>query len=169
MRPAQEYIPAAPFVEWLAVELRRLRAMESLRLDERYQKRVPSNTVLARRLGMSVKALYRYSRSINDANEHVDVFERNRVEDALDRADRRLFAQLYPEVAVRSDVELEPDIFCESCRETVTPIDGCCPWCTPEPGHPQCCPGCGGWKATGAVTCAPCFRRSQQAMKQVAA
>ena|SRR5215216_4121313 len=153
MPQGAETVPAAPFVEWLQrlkVALKNDPALKLGRLGSGVEREI------AQRLGVSTKAVYRYLRSINNEGRAVDVFDRACVEDMLDRAGIP-FWHLYPELA--TDVELEPDVFCESCFEMVTPIGGLCPWCTPAPGDPRACPRCGGWKYNkDSQMCSSCSR-----------
>jgi hypothetical protein len=106
----QEHIPAAPLVKWLEREL----------------EREPDRKALAIRLGVDVRVLYRWQQSIDWNEEPCDSFPRPSVENALHRAGV-LFGDVYP--SFTEDVELEPDGFCSSCRDIVTPINGRCPWC----------------------------------------
>lgn len=145
-------IPAAPFAEWLNEWLEREERQD---LFFKPQSRViDSVRTVAEQLGVSDKWVYRHKHSLDDGGQPTDLFARNPIEDALARIGKPI-SDLYPELGV--DVELEPDIFCESCRTTVTPIGGLCPWCTPEPGHSFSCPRCGGWKGTRkASMCQAC-------------
>lgn len=121
-----EPIPAAPFVALLAQQLERLAADDTLSGVE--ESTAPAVRILANRLGVSERAVYRYTHSLTSEGKPVDTFPRNRVEDLLDALDVS-FADVYPEIVAAEDRPLEPDGYCASCREVVSPIDGCCPWC----------------------------------------
>jgi hypothetical protein len=110
----EERVPAAPFVEWVNREVDAL--------DE------DGVTVFAARCGVTTRTLYRWSRSLDANSDPTDNYARSIVEDTLDHADVP-FADIYPEIAAAEDVPLEPDAFCGSCHEVVTPIGGDCPWC----------------------------------------
>jgi hypothetical protein len=122
-----EPIPAAPFVAVLNRELERLATNDTFRLDENAQE-PPAVQLLAFRLGVAQRTVYRYLRSLDGEGQPTDTYARNPVEDALERLEVP-FADVYPEIAATEDRPLEPDAYCTSCHEVVTPIDGCCPWC----------------------------------------
>jgi hypothetical protein len=81
---------------------------------------------LPRRLQIAEKTLKRYCDGVNDAGHPVEEYERDRIEDMLNNAGVH-FRELYPDHD--ADVELEPDVFCVTCEETTTPIEGVCPRC----------------------------------------
>lgn len=122
-----EPIPAAPFVAFLNERLDRLAADDTLRGAEE-ESQVPAVRILSDQLGVSERAIYRYTHSLTSLGKPTTTFPRNRVEDMLDALDVP-FADVYPEIAAAEDRPLEPDGYCSSCREIVSPIDGCCPWC----------------------------------------
>ena len=161
-------IPAAPFAGWVNSQLAALGGWAVT--GGSAEGRGPVQ-MLANRLEVTARSAYRWSRSLDGDGRPTDSFARDPVEDALERFDPGggLFASLYPEVVVADEVELEPDIFCEGCREMVTPIDGLCPWCTPEPGNLRACPGCGGWKARDRRVCGSCRTRERAAHRSEAA
>jgi hypothetical protein len=111
-----ERIPAGPFVAWVQAEI--------AKLDEQDQ----AQDVLAARLGIVDRSLYRFAHSLNSESEPTDNYARVQVEDMLDAADVR-FEEIYPEIAAAEDTPLEADAYCGSCHEIVTPIGGACPWC----------------------------------------
>lgn len=123
-----EPIPAGPFIAWLNDKLEKLATDETLVLSGLEAADVPTMTILGDQLGISERAVYRYKNSLSSVGEPTDTFPRNRVEDMLDAADVR-FEDVYPDIAAAEDVELEPEAFCTSCRDIVTPISGACPWC----------------------------------------
>ena len=157
MGKVYEQIPAAPFAQWLNDEIKRIEADDPFRTEEKSV--VPAVRILAARLDVSDRWIYRFRKSLDSYGRPTNTAPRDPVEDALERAGVP-FAALYPDLVASGDVELEPDIFCESCDEMVTPIHGCCPWCTPEEGHPRRCSGCGGWKYKAMVDlCVRCERK----------
>lgn len=121
-----EHIPAAPFVAVINAELERLAQLDVFRGDD--QSQVPAQRMLADRVGVAERTLYRYKNSLDGDSNPTETYARNPVEDALDRLDMR-FEDVYPEIAAADDVDLEADAYCVSCHEVVTPINGACPWC----------------------------------------
>lgn len=110
---ARETVPAAPFVAWL----------------ERQIEQEPDRATVAFRLGVHERILYRWTRSQDGQGRPTDTYLRSTVEDALHRAGTD-FGDVYPDlVAGGEDIDLEPDAYCASCRDIVTPISGQCPWC----------------------------------------
>jgi hypothetical protein len=107
-------VPAGPFVAWLNREI---------------DKPGQSQDTLASHLGVEVRSVYRWKNSLDGEGDHTDTYARRVVEDVLDQVDNVTFADLYPEIAAAEDLDLEPDGYCGSCHEVVTPIAGSCPWC----------------------------------------
>lgn len=124
-------IAARPFVRWL----------------ERQSQLTRSE--LARKLGwgdeVGERRLYRYERSLMETRidgekviVHTDTFVRSVVVDALSHAGVGMWelaglteadgSPCAGREEYEDDVVLEPDAFCETCHETVTPVDGACPW-----------------------------------------
>lgn len=122
-----EAIPAGPFVAVINAEIERIGRADTLRPSE-IAKEVPAQAILAGRIGVAERTLYRYRKSLNSENQPTETFARDVVENALERLDFR-FEDVYPEIAAAEDIALEDDAYCAGCREIVTPIDGICPWC----------------------------------------
>lgn len=122
-----EHIPAAPFVALLNSEIDRIAADDMLRLSE-LQQEAPATSILADRLGVAERTVYRYKNSLDGDNRPIETYPRNIIEDLLERLDIP-FEDVYSEIAAAEDIELEPDRYCAACKEIVTPIDGVCPWC----------------------------------------
>lgn len=135
--PQGPRIPAEPFVTWLHGELERLRHDQTIAHTEQSAHKPPVNQALADRLGISARRLHDYLHRVGD--EQPDTVFRSRVEDMLENAGLQLW-EVYPDLI--DDVELEPDAYCERCRDTVSPIGGLCPWCDSETGPLRR----GGWK-----------------------
>jgi hypothetical protein len=135
MPKAEEHVPAEPFVRWLnqrlAVLAKRSRGDVNMAV-----------IALARECGWAhsssdggVRRLYRFRkqrRSTSRGGIKQDIetttFPRDTVEEALFAAGVA-FEDLYPEIAEREAVVLEPEGWCPDCREHRTPIDGLCPFC----------------------------------------
>jgi hypothetical protein len=126
-------IAAAPFARWLKLRAERM-----------------SQEELAMLVGWpgepGVRRLYRYAHTLKAGSVDgrkgdylTDRYDRLTVVEALSCAGVGLWelADLVDEHGAPvpgreeydDDVELEPDAFCGHCHETVTPIDGNCPWC----------------------------------------
>jgi hypothetical protein len=132
MAHAGEHIPAAPFIAWLEDQIDKIRRDDTLR-DSECMKEVPAERILADRLGVAPRIFYRYRRGLISGSRNgikgdypTETFTRASVENMLDRVGKAL-ADLYPDLD--EDIELEPDLPCPTCREVVTPLGGCCPWC----------------------------------------
>lgn len=98
---------------------------------------------LAQRLGTTDRSLHRIRHGIACGKKDgqsftftVDTWGRFRIEDMLHRAGAD-FYDVYPEFAHERDVELEPDAWCEGCRDVVTPVNGICLWCDGVVSKPQ--------------------------------
>lgn len=114
MPRGSQTIPAAPFLDWLE---RRIAQLGD----------APSPIVaVAEELGTTERTLRRYLSGLDDVGRPRTELERDRVLDMLDHADVPDW-ELYPELD--EDVSIEPDAYCAHCHESVTPIDGVCPWC----------------------------------------
>jgi hypothetical protein len=174
---APDQIPARPFIEWIEQQLDAISRNDTLRLTE-VENHVPATRVLADRLGVEVRILYRYRRGLRSGSRNgrkgefpTDTFPRAAIEDMLDHAEVP-FWEVYPDLD--DDLALETDAFCPSCHEIVTPILGQCPWCdtaveTELPRRQYCeredamrfpaldgnCWRCGG-RLQGSVPWAPC-------------
>jgi len=123
----EERVPAAPFVAWLNREAERIEADETL-FGNNGQAR--ASAALGDRLEVAERTIWRWRNSVDPTTgEETNNYARKVVEDALDRAGGVTFADLYPDVVAADDVELEPEAYCASCHELVTPVGGKCPWC----------------------------------------
>jgi hypothetical protein len=132
-RPVEQ-IPSAPFARWLNEQLARLSGREHGDIQA-------AILSLAYECGWhgandgGVRKLYRFrkqlrSSSLNGRKQDIPTvtFPRAPVEDALFCAGVP-FEDVYPEIAAREQVLLEPAGWCPDCREERTPIDGLCPFC----------------------------------------
>lgn len=121
-------LPAQPFIDWCNAQLDRLRHDETIAAHTGAGSAVKGgeHQVLADRLGITERTLYRYLRSIDGSSRPTETYGAHLLEDMLEHAGLRL-ADVYPDTEV--DVELETDAYCASCRDIVTPINGQCPWC----------------------------------------
>lgn len=156
-RPKQlrrgEQILAKPFSDWLneryVYHERRLLA-QGLPITQTQRSNSGANGVdcrameaVAEEIGWNigdskepgVRRLYRYRNqlmagSVNRVRYErpTDFFPRKVVEEALHSAGIGMW-ELYPELVEGENIELEPDEWCPKCEDTVTPIDGVCPWC----------------------------------------
>lgn len=137
-------LPTGPFVAWLEEQLEALRKDETLTTPRSAgaATEAPVVRILAERLGVTDRTLYRYLRSLDGMSKPTETFGTYPVEDMLEHAGARL-ADVYPETDV--DVDVEPDAWCWACEETITPIDATCPWCeNTDLAEPK--PKRGGWK-----------------------
>jgi hypothetical protein len=115
-RSETERVPAGPFRMWI---------------NQQYENLVRSGAdgpriELAGRLGIAEKTLKRYCDGVNDAGDPVEDYERERVEEMLNRVEVH-FRELYPDHD--PDIVLEPDVYCTRCEESTTPLNGVCLWC----------------------------------------
>ena len=127
-------VAAEPFVAWCQ---RRLRAISNhgaigilpTNPTERQDTIRPgTHTVLAHRLGIEPRTLWRYLHRLDGSDQPTATISRYAVEDMLTRAGEDFYA-LYPEYEHERDVELEPDGWCPHCQELTTPVEGKCLWC----------------------------------------
>lgn len=107
----EDRVPAGPFAAAINREVGRLGDQD-----------------VAYRLRVDVRTVFRYKTSLDAEGRPTDNYARKQVEDVLERLDLS-FADLYPEIAATDDIPLEPEAFCGSCHEVVTPLHGACPWC----------------------------------------
>lgn len=120
-------IPAKPFVDWLHRELARLSKDETIVHIGQASGDRPINRALADRLGITARRLNNYLRSCDGSGRPTESFFQERIEDLLEHAGLRLW-DVYDDLSF-DDIVLEPDAYCEKCRDIVTPIRGECPWC----------------------------------------
>ncbi len=135
----EQYLPAAPFIAWLADQEERLRAAPHS--TGGLMARQPVRKVLARRLGITDRTLRRFTLSQNGDGAPVTSFAQEAIEDMLWRAGVELW-EVYPQ----PEVVVPADETCDRCSEPVTPIweKGAlvCPWCTPPAVKTCDVPGC---------------------------
>ncbi len=147
----EQYLPAAPFIAWLADQEERLRAAPHI--TGGVQARQPVRQVLARRLGITDRTLRRFSDSRNGDGVPVTSYLQEAIEDMLWHAGVELW-EVYPQ----PEVVVPADEWCDRCVEMVTPIweKGAlvCPWCTPPAVRTCDVPGC----STGHVADRLCAR-----------
>jgi hypothetical protein len=124
-------VPLKPFQDWIESEL-------ATRPDD-----TSAVGWLAQRLGTTDRSLHRIRHGIACGKRdgaaftfHVDTWGRYRIEDMLHRAGAD-FYDVYPGFAHERDVVLEPESWCPTCREVVTPMDGVCLWCDEVLTKPQ--------------------------------
>ncbi len=133
MKP--DRVEAAPFVEWLH---RRLAFLErehprTAGMDPERGRMLSARDALAYELGVDQRTVYRYLRSAvcttngeRRKTDHVTAtFRLDKVQEMLDHAGIPI-TEVYPHVG---DVELEEDMWCDTCVQMTTPINGECPWC----------------------------------------
>jgi hypothetical protein len=84
---APDQIPARPFIEWIEQQLDAISRNDTLRLTE-VENHVPATRVLADRLGVEVRILYRYRRGLRSGSRNgrkgefpTDTFPRAAIED----------------------------------------------------------------------------------------
>lgn len=139
-----EQVPAAPFARWLNKRFAYWAVRAKGDVNE-------AAALLADEIGWGtkgadggVRTLFRYRKQLKGSSKIVngrrvkvdvptDLFRRLVVEEALFSAGVP-FEDLYPDIAARETVELEPDQWCLRCEETKTPIDGRCPFCESKIG-----------------------------------
>lgn len=121
-----ERLPVQPFRDWLNERLAYLYTRDDLKLDE-YHHLVPAARHLARRLGTTPRTLQRYANGGVGGKDPTSAY-RGPIERMLDHAGVSIY-EIYPELEPLDDIPLEPDAFCPRCDETVTPVQGICPWC----------------------------------------
>jgi hypothetical protein len=126
-------IPAEPFVAWCEQRLRVLAkdgAIGILPSDARQRTMIArgARTVLAYRLGIEDRTLWRYLNGWDSVARPTRTLPRHPVEDMLHRAGEDFYA-VYPQYAHERDIELEPDVWCAMCKQVTTPLDGVCLWC----------------------------------------
>lgn len=135
----EPYLPAAPFIAWLADQEKRLRNAPAS--TGGLMVRQPVRTVLAQRLGITDRTLRRYTLSLNGDGVPVASYSRDTIEDVLWHAGVALW-ELYPQ----PEVVVPADEWCDRCDEPVTPIweKGAliCPWCEPPAVKTCDVPGC---------------------------
>ena len=125
-------IPIQPLQDWVAGQL----AIN------------PCVNDLARRMGIQPRTLLRIRNGEQTGKLTVapnvrkpvlirtNMWARYRVEDMLERAGADFF-DVYPQFRHEVEFELEPDCWCEECRDVTTPIGGVCPWCDQMVSKPQ--------------------------------
>jgi len=96
-------------------------------ITDRTLHRIRNGIGTGKRLGPSGHQAYTYG---------ITTWARFRVEDMLHLAGAD-FYDVYPEFQHERDVVLEPECWCPSCREVVTPMDGVCLWCDEVLTKPQ--------------------------------
>jgi hypothetical protein len=127
-------IPAEPFVAWCDRRLRVLArggTMGILPTDllrERTLIASGARKVLAYRLGIEDRTLWRYLNGWDGTGRPTRTLPRHPVEDMLHRAGEDFYV-VYPQYADERDIELEPDVWCKCCKQTTTPLHGICLWC----------------------------------------
>lgn len=118
-RARKDWLDPAPLREWIDRELERLSEDETIATPE---------AELIRRMDLrkthgeegGARALYRWrfeSKALNPSD----------ITHALEAAGSALW-----EVYGVEEIDLEADAYCSRCKDTVTPIDGVCPWCETE-------------------------------------
>lgn len=138
----EEYLPAGPFLAWLRDQEARLEKAPAI-TGQGARDPQPVRRTLARRLGITIRTLRRFTLSLNDDGVPVTIYPRGTIEDILWRVDLSLW-EVYPDADANEAVPA--DEWCDRCDEMVTPIweKGAlvCPWCTP-PAVVTCdVPGC---------------------------
>jgi hypothetical protein len=123
-RKGDVYIPNQPFRDWLRAEIIALGGNPEVGSKDTSG----ACEVLARRLDIASRTLYRHLRGLNGCSVPSDVIGRLAVEEMLHNAGAS-FYEIYPDFAYEQDIELEDDAWCRCCADLVTPIMAVCPWC----------------------------------------
>lgn len=129
-------IPAEPFLAWCERQLVLIANGGALgtvpvggfgQTSDREARR-RAHGVLAGRLGVEVRTLWRYLHRLDTEGRPTTTLSRYSVEDMLNRAGEDFYA-VYAQLEHERDIELEPDVFCPRCGEMTTPHEGTCLWC----------------------------------------